>query len=101
MEPHIKVYIPHGEFQDSLIEYATYILYKTKQIKNTDDDPTITCFELSDYLFKKENKESKLLSYDYFSPYSCHMDDDTDDKCGKNNRKLQKLEASQVAFQIT
>ena len=102
MESHkdIKVYIPHGEFQDSLIEYATYILYKTKQIKNTDDDPIITCFELSDYLFKKENKESKLLSYDYFSPYSCHTDDD-DDKCGKNNRKLQKLEASQVAFQIT
>ena len=100
MEPHIKVYIPHGEFQDSLIEYATYVLYKTKQIKNTDVSPTITCFELSDYLFKKENKESKLLSYDYFSPYSCHTDDD-DDKCGKNNRKLQKLEASQVAFQIT
>lgn len=97
----IKVYIPHGEFQDSLIEYATYILYKTKQIKNTDDDPTITCFELSDYLFKKENKESKLLSYDYFSPYSCHSDDNDDDKCGKNNRKLQKLEANEVAFQIT
>ena len=76
MEPHIKVYIPHGEFQDSLIEYTTYILYKTNQIKNTDDDPSITCFELSDYLFKKA-------------------------KCGKNNRKLQKLEASQVAFQIT
>ena len=100
MEPHIKVYIPHGEFQDSLIEYATYVLYKTKQIKNTDDDPSITCFELSDYLFKKENKESKLLSYDYFSPYSCHTDDN-DDKCGKNNRKLQKLEANEVAFQIT
>ncbi len=102
MEPHIKVYIPHGEFQDSLIEYATYILYKTKQIKNTDDDPTITCFELSDYLFKKENKESKLLSYDYFSPYRTNDDDaDSDAKCGKNNRKLQKLEANQVAFQIT
>ena len=100
MEPHIKVYIPHSEFQDSLIEYATYILYKTKQIKNTDDDPTITSFELSDYIFKKENKESKLLSYDYFSPYSCHTDDD-DDSVSKNNRKLQKLEASQVAFQIT
>lgn len=99
MDPHIKVYIPHGEFQDSLIEYATYILYKTKQIKNTDDDPTITCFELSDYLFKKENKESKLLSYDYFSPYSCETDDD--DKCCKNKRKLQKLVASEVAFQIT
>jgi len=97
MEPHIKVYIPHGEFQDSLIEYATYILYKTKQIKNTDDDPTITCFELSDYLFKKENKESKLLSYDYFSPYLA----DDDDKCSKNNRKLQKLGANEVAFQIT
>jgi hypothetical protein len=93
----IKVYIPHGEFQDSLIEYATYILYKMKQIKNTDDDPTITCFELSDYLFKKENKESKLLSYDYFSPYLA----DDDDKCGKNNRKLQKLAANEVAFQIT
>jgi hypothetical protein len=107
MESHIKVYIPHGEFQDSLIEYATYILYKTKQIKNTDDDnPTIMSFELSDYLFKKENKESKLLSYDYFSPYRMNDDDDDDDadadaKCGKNNRKLQKLEASQVAFQIT
>ena len=98
MEPHIKVYIPHGEFQDSLIEYSTYVLYKTKQIKNTDDNPTITCFELSDYLFKKENKESDLLSYDYFSPY---LTDDDDDKCGKNNRKLQKLGASQVAFQIT
>ncbi len=48
MEPHIKVYIPHSEFQDSLIEYATYILYKTKQIKNTDDNPTINSFELSD-----------------------------------------------------
>ena len=51
MEPHIKVYIPHSEFQDSLIEYATYILYKTKQIKNTDDSPTITSLELSDSLF--------------------------------------------------
>jgi len=104
MEPHIKVYIPHGEFQDSLIEYATYVLYKTKQIKNTDDDPSITCFELPDYLFKKENKESKLLSYDYFSPYRMNDEDadaDADAKCGKNNRKLQKLEASQVAFQIT
>ncbi len=102
MEPHIKVYIPHGEFQDSLIEYATYVLYKTKEIKNTDDNPSITCFELSDYLFKKENKESKLLSYDYFSPYRMNDDDaDTNDKCGKNNRKLHKLEASQVAFQIT
>jgi hypothetical protein len=97
MEPHIKVYIPHSEFQDSLIEYATYILYKMKQIKNTDDDPTITCFELSDYLFKKENKESKLLSYDYFSPYLT----EDDDKCGKNNRKLQKLKPNEVAFQIT
>jgi len=100
----IKVYIPHGEFQDSLIEYATYILYKTNQIKNTDDNPTIMLFELSDYLFKKENKESKLLSYDYFSPYRTNDDDadaDADDKCWKNNRKLQKLEASQVAFQIT
>ena len=38
MEPHIKVYIPHSEFQDSLIEYATYVLYKMKQIKNTDDE---------------------------------------------------------------
>ena len=100
MEPHIKVYIPHGEFQDSLIEYATYVLYKMKQIKNTDDDPTITCFELPDYLFKKENKESKLLSYDYFSPYRMN-DDEADAKCGKNNRKLQKLEANEVAFQIT
>lgn len=97
MEPHIKVYIPHSEFQDSLIEYATYVLYKMKQIKNTDDDPTITCFELSDYLFKKENKESKLLSYDYFSPYLT----EDDDKCGKNNRKLQKLKPNEVAFQIT
>lgn len=104
MEPHIKVYIPHGEFQDSLIEYATYVLYKTKQIKNTDVSPTITCFELPDYLFKKENKESKLLSYDYFSPYRMNDDEadsEADAKCGKNNRKLQKLEASQVAFQIT
>ena len=104
MEPHIKVYIPHGEFQDSLIEYATYVLYKTKQIKNTDVSPTITCFELSDYLFKKENKDSKLLSYDYFSPYRMNDDEadsEADAKCGKNNRKLQKLEASQVAFQIT
>jgi len=98
MEPPIKVYIPHGEFQDSLIEYATYILYKMKQIKNTDDDPTIISFELSDYLFKKENKESELLSYNYFSPY---LTNDDDDKSSKNNRKLQKLEASQVAFQIT
>jgi hypothetical protein len=97
MEPHIKVYIPHSEFQDSLIEYATYVLYKMKQIKNTDDNPTITCFELSDYLFKKENKESKLLSYDYFSPYLT----EDDDKCGKNNRKLQKLKPNEVAFQIT
>jgi hypothetical protein len=100
----IKVYIPHGEFQDSLIEYATYILYKTNKIKNTDDNPTIMSFELSDYLFKKENKESKLLSYDYFSPYRTNDDDadtNADAKCGKNNRKLQKLEASQVAFQIT
>jgi hypothetical protein len=97
----IKVYIPHGEFQDSLIEYATYILYKTKQIKNTDDDQTITCFELSDYLFKKENKESELLSYNYFSPYLTNDDDKADDKCGKNNRKLQKLVANEVAFQIT
>jgi SpoVK/Ycf46/Vps4 family AAA+-type ATPase len=100
MESHIKVYIPHGEFQDSLIEYATYVLYKMKQIKNTDDNPSITSFELSDYLFKKENKESKLLSYDYFSPYLTN-DDEADGKCGKNSRKLQKLEASQVAFQIT
>lgn len=101
MEPHIKVYIPHGEFQDSLIEYATYILYKTKQIKNTDDSPTITSFELSDYLFKKENKESEVLSYNYFSPYSCHTDDDDDDSVSKNNRKLLKLKPTDVAFQIT
>jgi hypothetical protein len=101
MEPHIKVYIPHSEFQDSLIEYATYILYKTKQIKNTDDDPTITCFELSDYLFKKENKESEVLSYNYFSPYSCETDDDDDDNVSKNNRKLLKLKPNDVAFQIT
>ena len=101
MEPHIKVYIPHSEFQDSLIEYATYILYKTKQIKNTDDSPTITSFELSDYLFKKENKESEVLSYNYFSPYSCHTDDDDDDNVSKNNRKLLKLKPNDVAFQIT
>ena len=101
MEPHIKVYIPHSEFQDSLIEYATYILYKTKQIKNTDDNPTITSFELSDYLFKKENKESEVLSYSYFSPYSCETDDDDDDSVSKNNRKLLKLKPNDVAFQIT
>lgn len=101
MEPHIKVYIPHSEFQDSLIEYATYILYKTKQIKNTDDNPTITSFELSDYLFKKENKESEVLSYNYFSPYSCETDDDDDDSVSKNNRKLLKLKPNDVAFQIT
>ena len=101
MEPHIKVYIPHSEFQDSLIEYATYILYKTKQIKNTDDSPTITSFELSDYLFKKENKESEVLSYSYFSPYSCETDDDDDDSVSKNNRKLLKLKPNDVAFQIT
>ncbi len=93
----IKVYIPYSEFQDSLIEYATYILYKMKQIKNTDDEPIITCFELPDYLFKKENNESKLLSYEYFNPY---LNND-DDKCEKNNRKLHKLKANEVAFQIT
>ena len=97
MEPHIKVYIPHSEFQDSLIEYATYILYKTKQIKNTDDNPTITSFELSDYLFKKENKESELLSYNYFNLFSCETDDDE----SINNRKLLKLKPNDVAFQIT
>ena len=101
MEPHIKVYIPHGEFQDSLIEYATYILYKTKQIKNTDVSPTITSFELSDYLFKKENKESEVLSYNYFSSYSCETDDDDDDNVSKNNWKLLKLKPNDVAFQIT
>ena len=85
----IKVYIPFGQFQDSLIEYASYVLYKQKIINN------VTSFELPDYLFKKEKDDS--IIYDYFNSVS--LDDHTDHT--DNNDKLLKLNPDNVAFQIT
>jgi hypothetical protein len=91
----IKVYIPFGQFQDSLIEYASYVLYKQKIINNTNDN-IITSFELPDYLFKKENDESVI--YDYFNSVS--LDDHTNHTEDEND-KLLKLNPDNVAFQIT